>query len=65
MSSVLDITISFGKCLIIRRGYVPVNRTSWVKGLIGQVLQFHMKIYTERDKIFETKPVIGLGLRAP
>ena len=65
MSSVLDITISFGKCLIIRRGCVPVNRTSWAIGPIGQVLQFHMKIHTERDKIFETKPVTGLGLRAP
>ena len=40
MSGVLDITIRFGKYLIIRRVYVPVNRTSAV---IGQVLQFHMK----------------------
>ena len=62
MSSVLDITISFGTCVIIRRRYVPVNRTG---GVIGSYEKRQLKIYTERGKIFEIKPLTGLVLRAP
>lgn len=62
VSSVLDITISFGKCLIIRRRYVQVNRTG---GVIGSYEKRQLKIYAERGKIFEIKPLTGLVLRAP
>ena len=62
VSSVLGITISFGKCLIIRRRYVPVNRTG---GVIGSYEKRQLKIYAERGKIFEIKPLTGLVLRAP
>ena len=62
MSSVLDITISFGTCVIIRRRYVPVNRTD---GVIGSYEKRQLKMYTERGRIFEIKPLTGLVLRAP
>ena len=51
-----DNTISFGTCLIIRRRYVPVNRTG---GVIGSYEKRNLKIYTERGKIFEIKPLTG------
>ena len=51
VSSVLGITISFGKCLIIRRRYVQVNRTG---GVIGSYEKRQLKIYAERGKIFDS-----------
>ena len=50
MSSVLDITISFGTCVIIRRRYVPVNRTG---GVIGSYKKNPIKnIYRERQNLW-------------